>query len=938
MYLNNTGRYLFLILTVFCSAIIYGQKPVEPLRFWTFDNTNALAESKSGTQINIRDYKCDFQPVKGGVGNGAQFGGPASCLATTQTLSKNVTNEFTIEFLFKGNSLSFTSFSTPDMVITFTYPRIQFRTTTDKNGKKERDELVISLEGSGRNSYNYYTDGKWHHLVFTASTSTGIKQVWVDGSLQPGFEKKIPAGGKFVFSSNDAFKGDVIIDELAIYNKRLSPGLIQQHYRQVSAGTRYTFIENAAIFRKSGNGAAKNPELDPRDFAPGYPAYNVQLYNQLKSFPLPRYKPGVKMKRLVSWMDMGYLHRELQQAGGKGFGKSNAEKGVLLSREMAENWNYYLDIPTLRTDAASAKKIYSDKSSWEGALVHFANSNPQYPWSTILIQVQGKPVQAGFERPSAYVTAQDLPAKYYIKDGSGKPVVYNGKKWLSPLLPLDGIEKDGMTSRFYLQQLTKYLNRPPALINENGEHFGHTRPEILLTKDANVLADFRKSGLSLSCYSGRFQYRLDSTYKAAVLKGFDARETHFSFYNNSALQPDYWPCYKERRLLNRLTGNTCYPTPDFYPAYPANWRLGSGALNGYGNIAFGRVAEINLGDKLFSPFVSAGWATEEKNIRPAQWLSLLKAMVMLGTDFFYVGYFNVTGAGGKWPNGAGPNDPRGYAYQVALPAYAQALGSHAWDFITQGELLNPADAKDQANQYRFKGNAENELILVRKLGKKYLIYGSIQPNSNVKGNVPEQVITRIRLDNMDLRFAIRKQGSMYILDLSNGQRVFYQLDGWHDASHPWYWSKESVREAEIPDNQEYSRNLRTEQAGAGEGDFSKSIAYFKLNNNKDIPGYVFEWRTARPQYCFVRARVRNGKQAVMQVSCKGQESKKGSITVATSGWKWYRVKMVGQEKPLQTICSDNNPVTLTLQLQNSGGAEIDVDKIIFREKADFPTE
>src|SRR5690606_5620820 len=120
-------------------------------------------------------------------------------------------------------------------------------------------------------------------------------------------------------------------------------------------------------------------------------------------------------------------------------------------------------------------------------------------------------------------------------------------------------------------------------------------------------------------------------------------------------------------------------TPSFYPARQDNWRLASGPLNGYYSVAEGRGVEIGLGVKYFAPFVSAGWNLEENNIRPGQWLGLLKSMVMLGADFFHVGYFNVSGGG--WPNGVGPNDPRGYIYQLAMPGYAQAISSRICDFI-----------------------------------------------------------------------------------------------------------------------------------------------------------------------------------------------------------------------------------------------------------------
>jgi len=924
-------RYIRYLCICFMTIVIgfnpvytYGQTKTEPLFYWTFDEADQLKDSRSASVINTRNYKCNFEPVKSLVGTGARFSNP-SCLAITQALHKNVTNEFSIELLFKGDELFFTTFSGGELIIRFDYPRLQFRTSITSKGKVVHEDWTITLDGTGRRSYNYYTDGQWHHLVFTASTKTGVKQIWVDGELEQQFEKKISKGVLFAFSTSDAFKGNTVVDEVAIYNKVLTPAQIMQHFREVHEGKHYSFTARPALplSAKSRQQATERP--DPYDFAPGYPNYTVQAYEQLKAFPLPRYKQGVHMKRLVPWFDITYFHRELPTAGGKGFGVSNAEKAVAISRELAANWNYYVDLPLLYTTEKAADEAYTKKGSVHRELINFVNNNPQFPYSTILLQVAVRPSYAGFERKTAYVTAQDLPDKYYLRNAAGKPVVYNGKKWLSPLMPLDIIEKDGKTSLFHLRQLLKHVNRPPALINENGEHFGHMRPEKLLQQDPKVYQHFKNSGLTLAQYSGMFQYRLDSTYKASIMQGMKGSNTRFSFYNVSAIQPAYWPDYAMRRKVNAWDDRTIYSSPDFYPRYPNNWRTGQGSNNGYGNIAYGRATEIKLGDKLFSPFVSAGWGEEEKNIRPAQWLSLLKAMVMLGADFFYVGYFNVTGAGGKWPNGSGPYDPRGYAYQVAMPAYAQAMASHIRDFIAEGELLNPATPNDQANQFRFKGKAENELILVRKLGKKYLIYGSIQPNSNLKGNVPDETITQINLEGRELRFAIRRQGSVYVLDLSRSTPVMYQIDGWHEHKHPWYWQKATEIEAEMPDNHVFADNIRNDKLEGDAWDFSNMVAYFNFNSNNLRPDYVFRTRNTGAQYCFVRARVRNGKEATLKVLVDGEESNAGFVTITGSGWNWYPVKITDKNKPLTIYCNEDKPVTIRLQTV-SGNPDVDVDK------------
>ena len=295
-----------------------------------------------------------------------------------------------------------------------------------------------------------------------------------------------------------------------------------------------------------------------------------------------------------------------------------------------------------------------------------------------------------------------------------------------------------------------------------------------------------------------------------------------------------------RRGLNAEFDSIKYSTPSFYPIKPEYWETVRGPWNGYGIIADGRRREILLGDKYFSPFVSAGWSSEESNIRPSQWLSLLKAMTMLGAKFFYVGYFNVTNAKG-WPNGNGPNDPRGYIYQVAMPAYAQAIAQKFNDFVELGELINPRNEKEWLYTYRFKGSKPNQLILIRRLNNSYLIQGSIQINSNYSGELPETENTTIRLNDIELTFPIRRQGSTYILKLKPIP-VFYQLDGWHEFGHPSFWSKNIIMEGELYDSTVNS-SIHTENFISNSEkslNFSNSLSFIKLKKN----GYLQKTQTS----------------------------------------------------------------------------------------------
>lgn len=583
-----------------------------------------------------------------------------------------------------------------------------------------------------------------------------------------------------------------------------------------------------------GQEKLKPAQVDQLEFAPGYPKYTVSALEQLRHFPLPRFSADALPPRNFPWFDIKYLHRELPPGVQKGFGKMAVEKAVEMTDELVSNWNYYIDIPCIRRDSVTANKIYADPSTVEGAIVQYANEHPTIPGATILFHLQNNGKDLGFEGKN-FIKSQTLPDEYYLLDENNKPVISSGKKWLSPQMPLDIVQKDALVSRMYLRQLLKHLERPIEFINENGEVFGHMRPKNLLAKDSKIKKHMDAMQVSNSVYNGWFQNRLDSCYRATILVEPGLEQTKFSFYNVSAVQAGYWPDYSSRKNTNSTINGEYHSTPSFYPRYPAIWLSGKGSSNGYGQLAWGRYQEIVMGQRFFSPFVSAGWGLEEQNIRPAQWLGLLKAMCMLGADFFYTGYFNVTGKTG-WTDGSGPNDPAGYVYQIAIPAYAQAIAVMYKDFVEKGELINPSDtAKHKMWSFRFNTKNKNELTMVRKMEHKYLIYGTLQPNSNIKGSNPVKAITSIVLENKVISFEIRRQGSTYILDLSlPDQPVWLALDGWHQYEHPWYWSKDVVMEAENTERLSGVTLITERPEGSEKFDFTDFITYVQLQPGNEM--------------------------------------------------------------------------------------------------------
>ena len=79
----------------------------------------------------------------------------------------------------------------------------------------------------------------------------------------------------------------------------------------------------------------------------------------------------------------------------------------------------------------------------------------------------------------------------------------------------------------------------------------------------------------------------------------------------------------------------------------------------------------------------------------------------------------------------------------------------------------------------------------------YLIYGTVQPQSNQIGNAPPSLNASFFLGGSAVTLEVRRQGSTYVFDNTTaGTPSLTQVDAWHEATHPSHWSKSFVFEAE----------------------------------------------------------------------------------------------------------------------------------------------
>ena len=170
-----------------------------PDHYWTFDGNAPLKDSMSSATLNVSAYNCIYKidnSINSGVGKSLKLDDQGKIIVISKY---TLNNDLTIEFLFKPelyfNTTQFINRKDNAFLIKMGYPYIQFSTNIlSSTGSVISDNLMINLDGIGRATYGYYTDGNWHHLVFKYKTTTGKKEVWVDGQLPAGFSTSTLTG------------------------------------------------------------------------------------------------------------------------------------------------------------------------------------------------------------------------------------------------------------------------------------------------------------------------------------------------------------------------------------------------------------------------------------------------------------------------------------------------------------------------------------------------------------------------------------------------------------------------------------------------------------------------------------------------------------------------------------------------------------------------
>jgi hypothetical protein len=524
-------------------------------------------------------------------------------------------------------------------------------------------------------------------------------------------------------------------------------------------------------------------QIDPLEFQKGYPNNSSSAIEQLRSFPSPRYKQENNLMRLFNWMNPNYMGSGGQPGVSKILAIENAFK---IQEELILHWNYFIFIPN--ATFAFNPESYTDPKSPLGSYIKLANKYPEIPLGTTIFWMQLQPLKLGQPNKKPNISRIDHPDKFYIKDHSGKVI----KQRINFAAPDSLFISDGQLQKKCLQTLLDHLTRPIDLINENGEEPPGVMPESTVSGDEDMIADKEKRGIkSWQIYMAEKKRHFRSLYSSQFMSLPELKNTLFTVYAVEGGPIDRFDWNTSKKTNSAIKGNY-YSTPDFYPRHPDNWRKWKGAWHGWKWINDGRTTEIKSGDRFFSPFVSAGWANDPaQDIRPGQWLGLLKSLSVIGAEFYYVAYFNLKPPYSK---------PEDYVWQAAMPAYAQAITCRFSDIFHNGNVLFNSSGSPLIT-YPINNNSENNLLVtVRKHNNKeqYIISATVQHESNIERSVLEKN-AEITVGGQNMLIKARRQGSVYFFDKSEKPYVFYQLDRWHQYEHPSHWRKEIIYEAEVFD-------------------------------------------------------------------------------------------------------------------------------------------
>lgn len=905
-----TGLFIAFLLLMMASLCTHCHGAT-PVRYYLCGDNPADPVGKIKDEQGNFDLSGTFTEVAGGaIGRGIEFTNGTNLVNASVT--QFITGTFAVEFLwkpgfrFRSNIWVQTANSIFQIGINglplqnLATPYIYFITNT--GAPNQTKELDVYLDGVGRKSLGWFYDGNYHHMVFKYNAATGVKQIFVDGECPAGFSETVPSGNLNTFGgSTDTWFNSTVnwvkyygyYDNIAFYNTLVPDEQVYQHYLDFMGGNNYSFTSNASTAPVSVITGALNPLDYPIGTSLNAGQVNTPCatcltpLQQLQSYALPRYHiKNVTMMRNFPWINFEYV-------AGKGYNPTGTTPARVaeytrLQTETYTNWNYAL----IANENVQPGTDYGSLSgTFLGAAVTLAVLNPTWYAVCITFRAQISPE----------ITRIDLSADHYMRNAGGQFIGLNctvdGSKRYNPTSSSRDYIADGNKMKTAMAAFTTaILPNKIKIVNENAEYL----PVLTVTTldcDPKVAAAISSSGLPGYTWYGKRAYDVSSSSYKTVFMGIPAlRGAAYTEYAvdgkvDASGIPDFRIDYTAMRAMNDPIAGRRYPTPDIYYRYPGNWSGWVAADHGWGWVAYCLDNQISKKDSFYSPFVTAGWdKVEENNMRPAQYLGNLKILAMSGAEFFYAAYFTLTEPF---------NDPKNWIWQAADASYAQATISRVWDCFRNGYLMpgdwpQRYDAVSSAPGYSFYNGDVRILTVVRKhkTKNKYAIATCLQQVTNDLGQAEDQATATIILGSDTLKFYARRQGSVYIYDKTTTPATFYQLDAWHENTHPSRWTRDFRFEGEDWDTSDDSIRVRT-TSGNVLRDYRNAITTAGTISSVYPLRYDFQPRGLVNQtyYVWIKAATLAAGTVKIKVTLDDGTPKYFNITGTTQ--TWYHLDLAG---------------------------------------------
>ena len=266
-----------------------------------------------------------------------------------------------------------------------------------------------------------------------------------------------------------------------------------------------------------------------------------------------------------------------------------------------------------------------------------------------------------------------------------------------------------------------------------------------------------------------------------------------------------------------------------------------------------------------------------------------------------------------------------------MPAYTQAITSRYESIYKNSTLLDgdyprAYDSPMAGPGYNFYTEDLSVICVVRKHNNsnKYVISANWNQVTNLTGNVGNSKKATINLDGELITFNVRPQGSIYMYD--KDLSLFYQLDTWHESTHPYYWSKNIHFNVENHDT--IGLSLITKTTGNTGSDYSTSNTYISVTaGQRSFPAtswmeFNFTVRESGTYYLYVKSKSRTGSGYSFRCSVNGNiNTSTVMLTKTNKDWNWYKFTSSGSIPLTMNLTKDS--VSKIMIRPNNQYAELD---------------